>query len=112
MLRIDTAVHIYGVRINVWVAIFTLLLGVGMFLGLGRRHRGQTDESPARSLAPAPSPEGPQVKRVAARAKANVGASADGPSVARPAARAKGAPGTASKPPKGTEGTRRKPKSP
>jgi prolipoprotein diacylglyceryl transferase len=53
MLRIDTAVHVLGVRINVWVAIVVLLLAVGMFLGLGRRHRGQTVEFPARSFAPA-----------------------------------------------------------
>jgi prolipoprotein diacylglyceryl transferase len=50
MLRIDTAVHVYGVRINVWVAIVVLLLGVGMFFGLGRLHRGQTDDMPARTL--------------------------------------------------------------
>ncbi len=49
MLRIDTAVHVYGVRINVWVAIVVFLLGVGMFFGLGRRHRGQTDDMPART---------------------------------------------------------------
>ncbi len=49
MLRIDTAVHIAGVRINVWVAIGVLLLGIGMFLGLGFRHRGQKDEAPART---------------------------------------------------------------
>jgi prolipoprotein diacylglyceryl transferase len=56
MLRIDTAVHVYGVRINVWVAIVVLLLGVGMFFWLGRRHRGQTDDMPARTrptVAPA-----------------------------------------------------------
>ena len=35
MVRIDTAVHIVGVRINVWVSIVVLLLGIGMFLGLG-----------------------------------------------------------------------------
>jgi hypothetical protein len=51
MLRIDTAVLISGVRVNVWVALGTLLLGIGMFLGLGLRHRGQKDEFPARSLA-------------------------------------------------------------
>jgi prolipoprotein diacylglyceryl transferase len=49
MLRIDTAVHVYGVRINVWVAIVVFLLGVGMFFGLGRRHRGQTDDMAART---------------------------------------------------------------
>ncbi len=54
MLRIDTAVHVYGVRINVWVAIIVLLLGTGMFFGLGRRHRGQTDDMPARPRPAAP----------------------------------------------------------
>ena len=57
MLRIDTAVHIYGVRVNVWVALIVLLLGVGMFLGLGLRHRGQTDDAPARTRAIA-APDG------------------------------------------------------
>jgi prolipoprotein diacylglyceryl transferase len=110
MLRIDTAVHIYGVRINVWVAIATLLLGIGMFVGLGRRHRGQKDEFPARSLrasgAPVAaakpaakrprakakaqeSPEVPSVKRAAARAKAKAQESPEVPLVKRVAARTK-----------------------
>jgi len=53
MLRIDTAVHVFGVRINVWVSIAVLLLGIAMFLILGRRHRGDTIENPAAALAPA-----------------------------------------------------------
>ncbi len=53
MLRIDTAVHIWGVRINVWVSIAVFLLGLTMFLALGWRHRGQTVMFPARTLAPA-----------------------------------------------------------
>jgi prolipoprotein diacylglyceryl transferase len=112
MLRIDTAVLIAGVRINVWVAIGTLLLGVGMFAWLGRRHRGQTDEFPARSLqaraaaavtakpaAKRPrakvkakaleAPEAPSVKRVAARAKVSAQEAPEGPSAKRVAAHAK-----------------------
>jgi prolipoprotein diacylglyceryl transferase len=51
MLRIDDAVHVAGVRINVWVAGFVLLLGVAMYVGLGRRHAGDPiDDSPAQSL--------------------------------------------------------------
>jgi prolipoprotein diacylglyceryl transferase len=74
MLRIDTAVEVGGVRINVWVAIGTLLLGTGMFIGLGLRHRGQTDDVPALSLAPAPVAAKPDVA-VKVRAKATVEAS-------------------------------------
>jgi prolipoprotein diacylglyceryl transferase len=74
MLRIDDAVLIRGVRINVWVAIGTLLLGTGMFLGLGRRHRGQTDDMPARSLPPASvaAKQDPTVRATGAKPKATV----------------------------------------
>lgn len=37
MVRIDTAVHVLGLRINVWVSIGVLLLGIGMFVMWGRR---------------------------------------------------------------------------
>jgi len=51
MLRIDEAVHVFGVRINVWVAALVLLLGIGMFVLVGRRHEGEPiDDTPARSL--------------------------------------------------------------
>ncbi len=37
MVRIDTAVHVLGLRINVWVSIGVLLLGIAMFVMWGRR---------------------------------------------------------------------------
>lgn len=37
MVRIDTAVHVLGLRINVWVSIGVLLLGIAMFVIWGRR---------------------------------------------------------------------------
>ncbi len=51
MLRIDDAVHVFGVRINVWVAALMLILGILMFVLLGRRHAGEfVDDVPARAL--------------------------------------------------------------
>ena len=96
MLRIDDAVLVAGVRINVWVAIGSLLLGIGMFVALGLRHRGQKDEFPARSpLAAVAAKVGakPTVKPAAKRprAQAKAGEPADEPSVKRVAARAKAA---------------------
>lgn len=38
MVRIDTAVNVLGLRINVWVSIGVLLLGIAMFVMWGRRH--------------------------------------------------------------------------
>lgn len=86
MLRIDTAVHVYGVRINVWVAIVVLLLGVGMFFGLGRRHRGQTDDMPARTL-PAAAVAGSVAAPAGAEGSAtkSSAAPAENPSVLAPA---------------------------
>ena len=138
MLRIDTAVLVAGVRINVWVAIGTLLLGIGMFVGLGRRHRGQKDEFPARSqlatgaarkvgAAQTAKPaakrprakakageaeDGPSVKRVAARAKTKAEDSLEAPPVKRVAARPTGAPGAAAKRPPARKPTGGKPKAP
>ncbi len=37
MVRIDTAVNVLGLRINVWVSIGVLLLGIVMFVFWGRR---------------------------------------------------------------------------
>lgn len=37
LVRIDTAVHVLGLRVNVWVSIVVLLLGVAMFVMWGRR---------------------------------------------------------------------------
>jgi prolipoprotein diacylglyceryltransferase len=37
LVRIDTAVHVLGLRINVWVSIVVLLLGIAMFVLWGRR---------------------------------------------------------------------------
>lgn len=51
MLRIDEAVHVFGVRINVWVSILVFALGVVMYVITRRRHAGETvDDKPARRL--------------------------------------------------------------
>lgn len=39
-VRIDTAVHILGVRVNVWVSLAVLALAIALFVVLGRRQRG------------------------------------------------------------------------
>ncbi|WP_062073291.1 prolipoprotein diacylglyceryl transferase [Demequina sediminicola] len=39
-VRIDIAVHVLGVRINVWVSIGVLALAIIMFVVMGRRQRG------------------------------------------------------------------------
>jgi prolipoprotein diacylglyceryl transferase len=50
MLRIDNAVLIGGVRINVFVAAIVLAVGVAMFVRLGRVHAGvPIDNTPART---------------------------------------------------------------
>ncbi len=88
MLRIDTAVHVFGVRINVWVSIAVLLLGIAMFLILGLSHRGETDDQPAKSFAPS---------EVGAKAtKARAGA-ATGSAKKRPATASKAKPGSSEK---------------
>lgn len=46
-LRIDTAVKVGGLRINVWVSIVVLLLAIGMFVWLGIRQRA-AGPAPAR----------------------------------------------------------------
>jgi prolipoprotein diacylglyceryltransferase len=49
MLRIDEAVHVFGVRINVWVSALVLALGIAMFVLIRRKHRGEkVDDTPAR----------------------------------------------------------------
>jgi hypothetical protein len=104
-----------------------------MFVWLGRRHRGQTDEFSARSLrargaadvAAKPAAkrprakakageaaEEPSVKRVAARAKAKVQEAPELTSIKRVAAHPKGAPEAAAKRPPGRKPTVGKPKSP
>ncbi|MEX0913481.1 MAG: prolipoprotein diacylglyceryl transferase, partial [Demequina sp.] len=61
MLRIDDAVMVGGLRINVWVSIAVLTTAVAVFLWLGRRHRQEADPTPRSQLAvaagtPAPDP--------------------------------------------------------
>ena len=49
MLRIDDAVHVFGVRINVWVSILVLILGILMFVLTRWKHVGEMiDDKPAR----------------------------------------------------------------
>ena len=67
MLRIDTAVHVFGVRINVWVAGLVLLLAIAWFVRLGEFHaREPVDPAPASRLVPVAAKGGAQ--RSAARA--------------------------------------------
>lgn len=54
-VRIDTAVHVDGVRINVFVSVAVLALGVAMFVLLGRRQQGA--ERPPRNELAAPAPD-------------------------------------------------------
>jgi len=55
-VRIDTAVHVDGVRINIFVSVFVLTLGTVMFVLLGRRQQGR--ERPARSTLATSTSEG------------------------------------------------------
>ncbi|WP_084129770.1 prolipoprotein diacylglyceryl transferase [Demequina sp. NBRC 110055] len=50
-VRIDTAVHILGVRVNVWVSIGVLLLAIVAFVLLGRRQRASGVHIPRGELA-------------------------------------------------------------
>ncbi len=54
-VRIDTAVLIGGVRVNVFVSVFVLALGTVMFVLVGRRQQGV--DRPARSELAASTPE-------------------------------------------------------
>ncbi|WP_084103936.1 prolipoprotein diacylglyceryl transferase [Demequina sp. NBRC 110056] len=51
MVRIDTAVTVGRLRINVWVSIAVLALAIAMFVVLGRRQRGIVDPVPRNQLA-------------------------------------------------------------
>ncbi|MBN2177123.1 MAG: prolipoprotein diacylglyceryl transferase [Demequinaceae bacterium] len=56
MLRIDEAVHVFGVRINVWVSILVLVLGIAMFALIRRKHSGEMiDDAPTRGRSGEPS---------------------------------------------------------
>lgn len=52
-MRIDTAVHVGGLRINVWVSIGVLTLAIVMFLVLGARQK-RSDRVPRGELAATP----------------------------------------------------------
>jgi prolipoprotein diacylglyceryl transferase len=52
-MRIDTAVHVGGLRINVWVSIVVLTLGIVMFVLLGARQK-RSDRVPRAELAATP----------------------------------------------------------
>ncbi|MFW7415025.1 prolipoprotein diacylglyceryl transferase [Demequina sp. SO4-18] len=57
MVRIDTAVTVGGLRINVWVSIVVLALAVAMFVILGRRTPSPAERVPRHRLAaPADDP--------------------------------------------------------
>nr|WP_255633043.1 prolipoprotein diacylglyceryl transferase [Demequina sp. TTPB684] len=52
LVRIDTAVQVGGLRVNVWVSIGVLLLAIAMFVMWGRRQSG-TPQLPRERLAAA-----------------------------------------------------------
>jgi len=52
-MRIDTAVHVGGLRINIWVSMVVLTLAVVMFLLLGARQK-RSDRTPRGELAATP----------------------------------------------------------
>jgi prolipoprotein diacylglyceryl transferase len=54
-LRIDTANHIAGLRLNVWTSIIVFLLAVGYLIWSARRHPGRED-SVWREGEPEPAP--------------------------------------------------------
>lgn len=51
MVRIDTAVHILGVRINVWVSVLVLLFAIVAYVVLGMRQRASGVHVPREQLA-------------------------------------------------------------
>jgi prolipoprotein diacylglyceryl transferase len=53
-MRIDTAHHVAGLRINAWVALLLFLFGIGYFIWLGRHEIGAA-ESDAAAAARAPA---------------------------------------------------------
>jgi len=57
MVRIDTAVQVGGLRINVWVSIGVLLLAIAMFVMWGRHQAGRS-QLPRNQLAAA-QPDAP-----------------------------------------------------
>lgn len=54
MVRIDTAVTVGGLRINVWVSLFVLALATTMFVWLARRQSQAQERVPRGRLAAAP----------------------------------------------------------
>ena len=55
-MRIDTAVHVGGLRINVWVSMIVLTLAIVMFFLLGARQK-RSDRVPRAELAATPQAE-------------------------------------------------------
>ncbi len=51
MLRVDTAVMVGGLRINVWVAAVVLVSAIAIFIWQGRRQRAAGDSTPRHQLA-------------------------------------------------------------
>ncbi len=100
MVRIDEAVHIGGLRINVWVSMGVLLMGIIAFLVIGRRHRGEPVP-----VAPAATVDSSKAtaKSPASKAKATTTAKK---APANSAAPAKKAPAKASAPAKKATATK------
>jgi prolipoprotein diacylglyceryl transferase len=59
MLRIDTAEHVLGLRLNVWTSIIVALLGAIAFVLSARRHPGRETSVYLPGREPAPQPDAP-----------------------------------------------------
>lgn len=54
MLRIDTAEHIFGLRLNVWTSIITFAIATALFIRLGRQDKTMSVQSEGDSNTPDP----------------------------------------------------------
>ncbi|WP_084078431.1 prolipoprotein diacylglyceryl transferase [Demequina sp. NBRC 110057] len=79
MVRIDTAVHILGVRINVWVSIGVLVLAIAAFVLLGMRQRASGVHVPREQLAVRVAPDAAEATDETAEAAAEAASGDDRP---------------------------------
>src|SRR5690606_3405811 len=86
MLRVDEAVMVGGLRINVWVSIVVLLSAIGIFAWLGRRQRAAGESTPRASLAATSA--GSEVTEVIETQPPARRAATKAPAVKKPAAKA------------------------
>ena len=55
-MRIDTAHHVAGLRINAWVALALFLFGIGYYVWLGRHEIGAAESDAAAAARTAGEP--------------------------------------------------------